>query len=129
MLLRKETGKLPVPRASAKVTGPTAICGASNLGLCPYLPSPGFRTLQHRPIDPLLIYCFACGSVTPGLLDGGLKFRPMTLPDRYIEHGDYRDQLAMAGLTAQHIASTALTTLGRAKDAAKFSLSALSPSV
>ncbi|GLI66996.1 hypothetical protein VaNZ11_011093 [Volvox africanus] len=61
-----------------------------------------------------------------GLLDGGLKFRPMTLPDRYIEHGDYRDQLAMAGLTAQHIASTALTTLGRAKDAAKFSLSALS---
>ncbi|EFJ41925.1 hypothetical protein VOLCADRAFT_107482 [Volvox carteri f. nagariensis] len=63
-----------------------------------------------------------------GLLDGGLKFRPMTLPDRYIEHGDYRDQLAMAGLTAQHIASTALTTLGRAKDAAKFSLSALTPS-
>ncbi|GIL85067.1 hypothetical protein Vretimale_9936 [Volvox reticuliferus] len=61
-----------------------------------------------------------------GILDGGLKFRPMTLPDRYIEHGDYRDQLAMAGLTAQHIASTALTTLGRAKDAAKFSLSALS---
>ncbi|PNH09811.1 1-deoxy-D-xylulose-5-phosphate synthase 1, chloroplastic [Tetrabaena socialis] len=60
-----------------------------------------------------------------GLLDGGLKFRPMTLPDRYIEHGDYRDQLAMAGLTAQHIASTALTTLGRAKDAAKFSLSAI----
>ncbi|GFR44180.1 hypothetical protein Agub_g5355 [Astrephomene gubernaculifera] len=62
-----------------------------------------------------------------GLLDGGLKFRPMTLPDRYIEHGDYRDQLAMAGLTSQHIASTALATLGRAKDAAKFSLSALSP--
>ncbi|KAG2423036.1 hypothetical protein HXX76_015552 [Chlamydomonas incerta] len=60
-----------------------------------------------------------------GLLDGGLKFRPMTLPDRYIDHGDYRDQLAMAGLTSQHIASTALTTLGRAKDAAKFSLSAL----
>ena len=22
-----------------------------------------------------------------GLMDGGLKFRPMTLPDRYIEHG------------------------------------------
>ena len=22
-----------------------------------------------------------------GLLDGNLKFRPMTLPDRYIEHG------------------------------------------
>lgn len=63
-----------------------------------------------------------------GLLDGGLRFRPMTLPDRYIDHGDYRDQLAMAGLTASHIASTALTTLGRAKDAAKFSLNALTPS-
>ncbi len=22
-----------------------------------------------------------------GLMDGNLKFRPMTLPDRYIEHG------------------------------------------
>lgn len=49
----------------------------------------------------------------------------MTLPDRYIDHGDYKDQIAMAGLSASHIASTALTVLGRAKDAAKFSLSAL----
>lgn len=32
----------------------------------------------------------------------------MTLPDRFIEHGDYRDQLAEAGLTAGHIAATAL---------------------
>eukprot|EP00877_Chromochloris_zofingiensis_P012791 jgi/Chrzof1/7766/Cz02g35280.t1 len=52
-----------------------------------------------------------------GLLDGGLKFRPMTLPDRWIDHGKYEDQLAEAGLTAGHIASTALTTLGKPKDA------------
>lgn len=48
-----------------------------------------------------------------GLLDGGLKVRPMTLPDRYIEHGDYRDQLQEAGLSAMQIASTALSILGR----------------
>lgn len=58
----------------------------------------------------------------PGLLDGGLKFRPMTLPDRFVDHGDYRDQLTEAGLTSAHIASTALTTMGRTKDAAKISL-------
>mmetsp|Transcript_6361 Transcript_6361/g.14096 ORF Transcript_6361/g.14096 Transcript_6361/m.14096 type:complete len:725 (+) Transcript_6361:161-2335(+) len=60
-----------------------------------------------------------------GLLDGGLKFRPMTLPDYFIEHGDYRDQLAEAGLTAGHIAATALTTLGRQKEASKFVLNTL----
>lgn len=58
-----------------------------------------------------------------GLLDGGLKFRPMTLPDRFIDHGDYKDQLAMAGLSASQIASTALSVLGRQKDAAKQALS------
>ncbi len=57
-----------------------------------------------------------------GLLDGGLRFRPMTLPDAFIECGDYRDQLAQAGLTAGQIAGTALQVLGRAKDAAKFSI-------
>ena len=51
-----------------------------------------------------------------GLLDGGLKFRPMTLPDRFIEHGGQGDQLAEAGLSASHIAATALTLLGRKKD-------------
>lgn len=51
-----------------------------------------------------------------GLLDDGLKFRPMTLPDRFIEHGSQADQLAEAGLSASHIAATALTLLGRKKD-------------
>ncbi|GAB4813647.1 hypothetical protein N2152v2_000693 [Parachlorella kessleri] len=52
-----------------------------------------------------------------GLLDGKLKFRPMTLPDRYIEHGTQVEQLAEAGLTASHIAATVLTTLGMKKEA------------
>jgi 1-deoxy-D-xylulose-5-phosphate synthase len=41
----------------------------------------------------------------------------MTLPDRFIEHGDYKDQLSDAGLTSSHIASTALTLLGKSKEA------------
>jgi len=58
-----------------------------------------------------------------GLLDGGLKFRPMCMPDRFIEHGDYRDQLNLAGLTPGHIAGTALQILGRKADAAKYAIS------
>jgi 1-deoxy-D-xylulose-5-phosphate synthase len=52
-----------------------------------------------------------------GLLDGGLRFRPMTLPDRYIDHGKYEDQLTWAGLTPSHIAATCLSALGKSKDA------------
>lgn len=48
-----------------------------------------------------------------GLLDGGLKVRTMSLPDRYIEHDSQAQQLIEAGLTAHDIAATALTTLGR----------------
>lgn len=60
--------------------------------------------------------------IRTGLLDGKLKFRPMCLPDRFIDHGDYRDQLMAAGLTPGQIASTILTTMGRAKEAMSFSL-------
>lgn len=42
---------------------------------------------------------------------------PAAPASRYIEHGAYEDQLAEAGLTAKHIASTALTVLGKPKDA------------
>jgi 1-deoxy-D-xylulose-5-phosphate synthase len=54
---------------------------------------------------------------TEGLLDGGLRFRPMTLPDYFVDHGKYEDQLTEAGLTAAHVAATAMSALGRAKDA------------
>jgi len=52
-----------------------------------------------------------------GLLDGNFKFRPMTLPDSWIDHGAWDDQIAMAGLSASHIASTGLSVLGKPKDA------------
>lgn len=48
-----------------------------------------------------------------GLLDGKLKFRPMTIPDIWIEHGSHNDQLLEAGLTSGHISATALQLLGK----------------
>ncbi|KAI4345506.1 hypothetical protein L6164_012622 [Bauhinia variegata] len=52
-----------------------------------------------------------------GLLDGKLKWRPMVLPDTYIDHGAPADQLAMAGLTPSHIAATVFNILGQTREA------------
>lgn len=52
-----------------------------------------------------------------GLLDGKVKWRPIVLPDRYIDHGSPADQLAEAGLTSAHIAASVLGILGRTRDA------------
>ena len=49
-----------------------------------------------------------------GMLDGGLKIRPMILPDRFIDHNKPEIQYAEAGLDAKHIVAMALSTLGRA---------------
>ncbi|WP_376092296.1 1-deoxy-D-xylulose-5-phosphate synthase [Roseomonas sp. CCTCC AB2023176] len=48
-----------------------------------------------------------------GLLDGGLRFRPMVLPDRYLDHDSPKKQYDEAGLNAPHIVATALSALGR----------------
>jgi 1-deoxy-D-xylulose-5-phosphate synthase len=50
---------------------------------------------------------------TAGLLDGGLKIRPLILPDRFIDHNKPELQYADAGLDAKHIVATALAALGR----------------
>lgn len=47
-----------------------------------------------------------------GLLDGGLKVRTLNLPDEFIEHDSQSAQLQQAGLTAKHIAASALDALG-----------------
>ncbi|KAK9671810.1 hypothetical protein RND81_12G055900 [Saponaria officinalis] len=52
-----------------------------------------------------------------GLLDGKLKWRPLVLPDRYIEHGSPAYQLQEAGLTTTHIAATAFDVLGQTREA------------
>nr|WNX96118.1 1-deoxy-D-xylulose 5-phosphate synthase 2 [Ayapana triplinervis] len=51
-----------------------------------------------------------------GLLDGNLKWRAMTLPDRYIEHGAQSDQIEEAGLSPNHIAATVLSLIGGSKE-------------
>ncbi|XP_059636259.1 probable 1-deoxy-D-xylulose-5-phosphate synthase 2, chloroplastic [Cornus florida] len=51
-----------------------------------------------------------------GLLDGNLKWRPMMLPDRYIDHGAQADQMEAAGLSPKHIAATVLSLIGENKD-------------
>lgn len=52
-----------------------------------------------------------------GMLDhGDVKFRPMVLPDRYIEHGSQGEQYDEAGLSATHIEATAMRLLGRSAD-------------
>ncbi|MDP9095607.1 MAG: 1-deoxy-D-xylulose-5-phosphate synthase [Pseudomonadota bacterium] len=48
-----------------------------------------------------------------GLLDGDLKIRSMTLPDRFIDHGLPAVQISEAELGAKDIADTALRALGQ----------------
>ena len=50
---------------------------------------------------------------THGLLDHGLKLRPMTLPDIWIDHDSPKKQYDLAGLNAPQIVTTALTALGK----------------
>ncbi|KAJ4883028.1 1-deoxy-D-xylulose 5-phosphate synthase 3 [Raphanus sativus] len=52
-----------------------------------------------------------------GQLDGKIKWRPIVLPDGYIEEASPNEQLALAGLTGHHIAATALSLLGRTREA------------
>ena len=47
-----------------------------------------------------------------GAFDRGLKFRPITLPDRLVDHNSPAAQLIDAGLTAKDIVNHALTALG-----------------
>ncbi|MFC7735631.1 1-deoxy-D-xylulose-5-phosphate synthase [Roseomonas sp. GCM10028921] len=51
-----------------------------------------------------------------GLLDGGLRFRPLTLPDTYIDHETPRKQYDLAGLNAPQIAQAARDALGHETD-------------
>jgi 1-deoxy-D-xylulose-5-phosphate synthase len=51
-----------------------------------------------------------------GMLDGGLRFRPMTLPDAFIDHAAPKAQYDHAGLNARHVVATALSALGVAAE-------------
>ena len=47
-----------------------------------------------------------------GLLDGKLRFRPLMIPDRFVEHSTQADMYADAGLDPAGIVAAALTALG-----------------
>jgi 1-deoxy-D-xylulose-5-phosphate synthase len=47
-----------------------------------------------------------------GLLDSGLRIRPMVMPDLFIDHDSQAKQLAKAGLSAKDIVAVALRALG-----------------
>ena len=50
-----------------------------------------------------------------GVFDRGLKFRPMTLPDAFIDHASPAEMYAQAGLDAAAIEARALDALGIAR--------------
>jgi 1-deoxy-D-xylulose-5-phosphate synthase len=53
---------------------------------------------------------------TEGLLDDGLKIRPMVLPDLFLDHDTPQKQYEQAGLTAAHIVAKALEAIGFSKE-------------
>jgi 1-deoxy-D-xylulose-5-phosphate synthase len=50
---------------------------------------------------------------TEGMLDNGVKIRPMVLPDIYLDQDMPYNQYETAGLNARHVVATALQALGR----------------
>ncbi len=52
---------------------------------------------------------------TQGMFDKGLKFRPLTLPDRFIDHDKPEIQIAQAGLDRAGILAAVLEALGQAE--------------
>ncbi len=52
---------------------------------------------------------------TQGMFDKGLKYRPLTLPDRFIDHDKPEIQIAQAGLDRAGILAAVLEALGQAE--------------
>jgi len=49
-----------------------------------------------------------------------IQWRPLVFPDIYIDHGSPAGKLAVAGLTASHIAATVFNILGQTREALEF---------
>ena len=52
-----------------------------------------------------------------GLLDNGLKFRPIFFPDKFINHGKPEEQNIECGIDSKNIVDTVLNALGIASPA------------
>jgi 1-deoxy-D-xylulose-5-phosphate synthase len=68
-------------------------------------------TLEHNTIGGFAAHVLQF-LAREGLLDRGLKIRPMTLPDRYIPHDAPKAQYESAGLAPADVVATALAALG-----------------
>ena len=60
-----------------------------------------------------------------GLLDGALRVRPLTFPDKFIDHNSPAAQIVEAGVGAKDIVGTALAALGRETDRTLISVPAV----
>lgn len=69
-----------------------------------YINSVGVESASNKPLCAL-------NNVIP------LQWRPLVLPDRYIDHGSPADQLDEAGLTPSHIAATVFNIIGQKREA------------
>jgi len=69
-------------------------------------------TIEEGAIGGFASQVFHCLAAA-GLLDTGLKLRPMILPDRFIDHDTPQRQYEDAGLAAADIVTTVLAALGR----------------
>jgi len=47
-----------------------------------------------------------------GIFDAGLKFRPLVMPDTFMDQDSPRKQVEFAGLTCPDIVTTAMAALG-----------------
>jgi len=64
--------------------------------------------VQIGGFGSFVLHSLAC----QGLLDGGLTVRPMTLPDRFLDHDKPDLQYESAGLSSRHVVAEVLTALG-----------------
>ncbi|MDZ4737476.1 MAG: 1-deoxy-D-xylulose-5-phosphate synthase [Rhodospirillaceae bacterium] len=69
-------------------------------------------TIEEGAIGGFGAYVLQHLAIT-GLIEKGVKIRPMTLPDRFIEQDKPELQYDDAGLNARHIVATALAALDR----------------
>lgn len=82
---------------------------------CQLLTVPGSRLL--RRVTSLHAGCAVLTYLAQtGQLTSKCRMVPMTLPDRFIEHGTQKEQLAEAGLSAEDIARTALSLSGKPRE-------------
>jgi 1-deoxy-D-xylulose-5-phosphate synthase len=68
-------------------------------------------TIEEGSVGGFAAHVMSC-LAKAGLFDRGLRFRPLTLPDFFIDHDTPKRQIEIAGLDAPAIVATALQAMG-----------------